>query len=145
MGLGRWVQASEIKDTIKILDDIPSSSVSGFLYYVAKMEQKINIEFGIDVWEILESENFNMAENSDWILVPAQISTGMHVGLTKRYIVEKDSSAFYDYIGTSIILHSVRAVVDSECNGNKKLLHLCQTMWYILAQGEKDEIPHRFR
>ena len=145
MGLGRWVQASEIKDTIKILDELPSRDMQMILLYVFRMEEKIKAEFGVDVMEILESENFNMAENSDWVLVPAQISTGMHVGLTKRYVNDRDSSAFYDYIGTSIILHSVRAVIDSECNGNKKLLFLCQTMWYILAQGNKDEIPNRFK
>ena len=145
MGIGRWVQGSEIKDTIKILDELPSRDMQMILLYVFRMEEKIKAEFGVDVMEILDSENFNMAENSGWVLVPAQISTGIHVGLTKRYYKDRDMSAFPDYIGTSIILHSVRAVIDSECNGNKKLLFLCQTMWYILAQGNKDEIPNRFK
>ena len=145
MGIGRWVQGSEIKDTIKILDELPSREMDTIFYYVTIMGHKMETELGVDVMEILDSENFNMAENSGWVLVPAQISTGMHVGLTKRYINDRDSSAFYDYIGTSIILHSVRAVIDLECNGNKKLLFLCQTMWYILAQGNKDEIPNRFK
>ena len=29
MGIGRWVQGSEIKDTIKILDEQPSSNMGG--------------------------------------------------------------------------------------------------------------------
>ena len=145
MGIFRWVQGSEIKDTIKILGELPSRDMQMILLYVFRMEEKIKAEFGVDVMEILDSENFNMAENSDWVLVPAQISTGMHVGLTKRYYKDRDMSAFPDYIGTSIILHSVRAVIDLEFNGNKKLLFLCQTMWYILAQGEKDLIPNRFK
>ena len=145
MGIFRWVQASETKDIIKILDELPSRDMQMILLYVFRMEEKIKSEFGVDVMEILDSENFNMAENSDWGLVPAQISTGMHVGLTKRYFKDRDTSAFPDYIGTSIILHSIRAVIDLEFNGNKKLLFLCQTMWYILAQGEKDLIPNRFK
>jgi len=145
MGIARWVQGSEIKDTIKILDELPSREMDTIFFYVSIMGQKMETELGVDVMEILDSENFNMAENSGWVLVPAQISTGMHVGLTKRYYKDRDMSAFPDYIGTSIILHSVRAVIDSECNGNKKLLFLCQTMWYILAQGEKDLIPNRFK
>ena len=145
MGIARWVQGSEIKDTIKILDELPSREMDTIFYYVTIMGHKMETELGVDVMGILDSENFNMAENSSWVLVPAQISTGMHVGLTKRYYKDRDMSAFPDYIGTSIILHSVRAVIDSECNGNKKLLFLCQTMWYILAQGEKDLIPNRFK
>ncbi len=145
MGIARWVQGSEIKDTIKILDELPSREMDTIFYYVTKMGHKMETELGVDVMEILDSENFNMAENSDWGLVPAQISTGMHVGLTKRYFKDRDTSAFPDYIGTSIILHSIRAVIDLEFNGNKKLLFLCQTMWYILAQGEKDLIPNRFK
>ena len=33
---------------------------------------------------------------------------------TKRYYKDRDMSAFPDYIGTFIILHYVRAVIDSE-------------------------------
>ena len=103
MGIGRWVQGSEIKDTIKILDELPSREMDTIFYYVTIMGHKMETELGVDVMGILDSENFNMAENSDWVLVPAQISTGMQVGLKKRYYKDRDMSAFPDYIGTSII------------------------------------------
>ena len=34
MGIGRWVQGSEIKDTIKILDELPSREMDTIFYYV---------------------------------------------------------------------------------------------------------------
>jgi len=140
MGIGRWLHCRAVNDDIKTIQDMPEREREALFYAIQIMVTRMKIEHHIHVGEIIESEKFNIVNNASWLSVPLKISRSILIPMAAKY----DKNTAMNYLAVSVILHSVRAVVDYEFNSNKKLTLWCQKMWSLVAP-RKELIPKRFQ
>jgi len=143
MGLSRWFAVSELKDDIRAIEMAPENIKPQISNYVSLALMEISREVDVDILDILNSDSFNVVTNSDWAPAAAAINAKVRIPLLKQFKAG-DDSVLPLYIGVSVLFHSVRAVVDYELRGNRKLILWCQKLWLTFADPELDEIPSRF-
>lgn len=143
MGISRWIQKKDLKKDIKIIETFPDEIFPELARIVYRAGGSLQMELQCPIEEILESEKFNVANNSDWASVPIKISNEVRVPLENR-VKTGDADAMPMYVGVSVILHSIRAILDYELTGNKDLLFLCQNLWKLVSNGDPEVIPKRF-
>jgi hypothetical protein len=144
MGIGRFLQERDLKKDLKKIEQFPDDAKQELKTAVHHAEGFIEIKLKIPVSEILESENFHVVENVGWGKTPMLINTQIRIPLMRK-MHQGDPSSISMYFGVSIILHSIRAIMDYEYNQNKKLLFWCQKLWYEFSADDISNIPPRFR
>ena len=144
MGLSRWIQERDLKKDLKIIEGFDVQAKAELKDAVNNAMSLIRIRLGIPVSDILESTNFHVVANKDWGEAPLIINTRLRVPLMEQ-MNAGDPSAFLMYFGVSVVLHSVRAIMDYELNQNKRCMFWCQRLWYEFSSGDIENIPSRFR
>ena len=144
MGIGRFIHERDLKRDLKKIELFSSEAKNELKTAVHHAEGFIEIKLKIPVNEILESKNYHVVENKGWGKAPMLINTHLRIPLLKQ-MHAGDNSSTSMYFGVSIILHSIRAILDFEFNQNKKLLFWCQKLWYEFSEDDIENIPPRFR
>ncbi|MET1254603.1 hypothetical protein [Aliikangiella maris] len=142
MGIGRWLQVRDARNTYSELQKLPDEALRTLPSLVITAAAKVMVEHSISVIDILESESFNMADDCWWIHVPAILNTQYRIPCLKAGNSGNDQALALGY-AYSIATHSVRAVLDYENSGNKKLMFWGQKIWRLI-DPERTNTPLRF-
>jgi len=144
MGIGRFLQERDLKKDLEKIEQFSADVKEELKTAVHHAEGFIELKLKIPVSEILESENYHIVENVGWGKAPMLINTQLRIPLMRK-MHQGDPASTSMYFGVSIILHSIRAIMDYEYNQNKKLLFWCQKLWYEFSSDDIENIPTRFR
>ena len=144
MGLGRWLHTRELKKDLRVIVGLDLEAKAEVKESVSHVIGLIHTRLHVPLHEILESTNYHVIENEGWGKAPLIINKNLRIPLLHQ-IKAGDESAASMYLAVSVILHSVRAIMDYEFNRNTKLLFWCQRLWHEIYPDEPDYIPRRFR
>jgi hypothetical protein len=128
---------------LKLIEDTEPAIREMIVSTIPNIAVLLEADLDIDAMEIIESESFHIVNNREWVNAPMKINMLRRIPLKKR-LLSGDDSVFLEYISVSVLLHSMRAIIDLEINGNKKLLLYCQRLWRDLAGDNSRNIPKRF-
>ena len=140
MGLAHWMQNKEVKKDQKTINNMDDSSIEA-LRSIIKEESASMSVLGVNIDEILESDSYNIVDNQHWGNWAIIISSQVRVPL----VMDQSEYGKMRYLAVSIILDSVRAVIQYEQFNKKEMLIRCQQIWDRIAQGDKEQIPKRFK
>ena len=131
MGIGRWLQVRDARKTYNELARLPDDALKTLPALVISATGKVMVDHNLSVPDILESESFNMADDGWWLDIPVLLNTQYRIPYLKAGYSGSGQALAMGY-AYSIATHSVRAVVDYEYSGNKKLLFWCQKIWRLI-------------
>ena len=140
MGIFHWMQNNELKKDQQTIIKMDDAEIDILRDQIEEELGHMSV-IGVNPDEILESDSFNIADNSHWANCAITISSTIRVPLA----VDQSDFGNMRYLAVSIILHSVRAVINYELHNKKTMLIRCQDVWNRLAKGNKELIPKRFR
>jgi len=145
MGLGRWLQCREVRNDLKMVKQLDKNARNVLLEEVHKAMVRINMECSVPVAidEIIFSESFHPVEDANWALAALVVNTQYRLPLIKR-AKQGDDVAMFMQLAAGVVLHSIRAIMDSEVNNRNDLLMYTKSIWYYLADGDFGQIPPRF-
>lgn len=143
-GISRWFQERELRSDLKAIENFDAETKAALKEAVNYMMGMIRVKLHISIYEIMDSQSYHIVKNADWGKAPWLINTNLRIPFLKQ-IKAGDTLAVPMYFGVSVVLHSVRAIIDYEFNQNKKLLFWCQKMWYEFSSDDIENIPPRFR
>lgn len=143
MGLARWLQCREVRNDLKVIRQLDQEAKSALLDEVLKAMVRISFECRIAVDEILFSESYHPIEDGHWGQAAFVINTQYRLPLVQK-AKQGDNVAMFMQLAAGVILHSVRAILDSEVNNRTDLLMYAKSIWYYLANGDFEQIPPRF-
>ena len=129
MGIFHWMQNNELKkdqQTIIKMDDAKIDILRD------QIEEELMHMSAIGVYpdEILESDSFNIADNSHWANCAINISSTIRVPLT----ADQSDYGNMRYLAVSIILHSVRAVINYELHNKKTVNNELNKLKKIISE-----------
>ena len=145
MGLfSRFFHVSDVKADIKLVSKLPEEILPHICHGILTSVQDMTLQLDIDVYEVVDIENFNVVTHRAWSELPFVIGTKIRPDY-ERLMKKGNDQAAIMYLGTSYWLHSIRAMLDWELNTNKNLTMHCQKLWSFVSTVEPELVPKRFR
>lgn len=140
----RIIHINEIKKEINMVLEFSIDDRIILNRLIIETMADIYIASKLDISGVLESKHFNIVENSEWSSYPYILSRYFRVPLEKL-AKSGNGEAITRLLVIRIIISSIRAVLDFELYGNRKLLLYSQKLWAEISCGKRDNIPDRFR